>query len=320
MIVSRTPYRVSWAGGGTDLPAFCDRESGAVLSTTIDLGMHVTVHRRFEPNWRVCYDQTEITDQIEDIQHELVREALKLTEVTEPVEITTIGDVPAGTGLGSSSSLTVGLLHALYVFKGQPVTAWRLAEEACRIEIDILGKPIGRQDQYAAAFGGINWIEFGPDGQTAVRQIDLEYGLRRSLEQHSLLFFTGQTRNAEEILAQQSAATKRHRFTLRAMRDLVGPMVSALRNECFKEFGRLLHDGWQLKRSLGCGIETPLVESWYHAAIRAKAWGGKLLGAGGSGFLLIVAPPKRHEAIRQALGRPREIPFRIGGPSTAVKL
>jgi len=312
MIISQTPYRVSFAGGGTDLPAFYRQEFGAVLSTTIDQHIYVTIHRRFEPTIRVSYSRTELASTLEEVQHELVREAMRRVEIDEPLEITTIGDVPAGTGMGSSSSLTVGLLAALYGYRHRVVSPRLLAEQACRIEIDVLGKPIGRQDQYAAAFGGVNYIRFNADETVDVEPVPCRAEALRELEQRILLVYTGQTRDANAILRQQSDATADRMDVLRAMRNLADRMRHALAGEGdLDQFAALLHEGWERKRSLGCGISTGHVDEWYEAARRAGAAGGKLLGAGGGGFLLLVAPPWRHRAIREALGRPRELPFRF---------
>src|SRR6516165_1632818 len=192
MIISQTPYRVSFAGGGTDLPAYYRREFGAVLSATIDQHMYVTLHRRFEPTIRVSYSRTEIANTLDDVQHELVREAMRMVEIDEPLEITTIGDVPSGTGMGSSSSLTVGLLTALHGYRHRVVSPRLLAEQACQIEIDILGKPIGRQDQYAAAFGGVNYIRFNSDHTVDVEPVPCRAETLADLEQRSLLLYTGQ--------------------------------------------------------------------------------------------------------------------------------
>ena len=189
MIISQTPYRVSFAGGGTDLPAFYRREYGAVLSTTIDQHMYVTIHRRFEPTIRVSYSRTETSSTLEGVQHELVREAMRQAEIDEPLEITTIGDVPAGTGMGSSSSLTVGLLNALYAYRHRVVSPRLLAEQACRIEIDLLNKPIGRQDQYAAAFGGINYIRFNSDDTVDIEPLPCRAETLTELEQRTLAAF-----------------------------------------------------------------------------------------------------------------------------------
>ena len=224
MIISQTPYRVSFAGGGTDLPAFYRREYGAVLSTTIDQHMYVTIHRRFEPTIRVSYSRTETSSSLDGIQHELVREAMRQAEIDEPLEITTIGDVPAGTGMGSSSSLTVGLLNALYAYQHRVVGPQLLAEQACRIEIDVLKKPIGRQDQYAAAFGGINYIRFNSDDTVDIEPLPCRAETLTELEQRTLLLYTGQTRDANSILEQQSSGTADRMEVLRQMRDLCSKM------------------------------------------------------------------------------------------------
>ncbi|CAB5122937.1 D-glycero-alpha-D-manno-heptose 7-phosphate kinase (EC [Olavius algarvensis associated proteobacterium Delta 3] len=314
MIISQTPYRVSFAGGGTDLPVFYMQEPGAVLSVGLKHHMYVTVSPRFKESTRVAYTKTEICDAVDDIQHTIVREALRMTGLGKHLEITTIGDVPAGTGLGSSSSLAVGLLSALYAYKGNVTSPSKLAEEACNIEIDILKKPIGRQDQYAAAFGSLNYIRFNPDHTVDVEPVPYRPETLAELEKRTLLLYTQQQRDADKILVQQSAETqKKDKFTvLKAMRDLAGEMRTAISGEGdLDAFAGLLHEGWRLKRSIGCGISNSAIDSWYEAARKAGAQGGKLLGAGGGGFLLLVAPPERHDAIREALGHPQEIAFKI---------
>ena len=312
MIISQTPYRVSFAGGGTDLPAFYRKEHGAVLSTTINHHMYVTIHRRFEPTIRVSYSRTELAGTLDEVQHELVREAMRCVEIDEPLEITTIGDVPAGTGMGSSSSLTVGLLNALYAHRNQVVSPRLLAEQACRIEIEVLKKPIGCQDQYAAAFGGINYIRFNSDDSVDVEPVPCRAETLTELELRTLLLYTGQTRDANPILERQSSGTAGRMEALRQMRDLAARMRLALTGDGdLDQFASLLHEGWTLKRSLGFGISNDQVNDWYDAARKAGAIGGKLLGAGGGGFLLLIAPPWRHRAIREALNRPRELPFKI---------
>jgi D-glycero-alpha-D-manno-heptose-7-phosphate kinase len=312
MIISQTPYRVSFAGGGTDLPAFYRREFGAVLSVTIDQHIYVTLHRRFESTIRVSYSRTEVAHTIDDVQHELVREAMRMVEIDEPLEITTIGDVPSGTGMGSSSSLTVGLLMALYGYRHRVVSPKLVAEQACQVEIDVLGKPIGRQDQYAAAFGGLNYFRFNPDDTVDVEPVPCRAETLAELEKRALLLYTGQTRDANVILEQQSSATKDRVDVLRAMRDLADEMRHSLAGEGdLDRFASILHEGWELKRSLGFGISNDHINEWYATARRAGAVGGKLLGAGGGGFVLLIAPAWRHRAIREALGRPRELPFRV---------
>jgi len=312
MIISQTPYRVSFAGGGTDLPAYYRREFGAVLSVTIDQHIYVTLHRRFESTIRVSYSRTEVAHTIDDVQHELVREAMRMVEIDEPLEITTIGDVPSGTGMGSSSSLTVGLLTALYGYRHRVISPKLVAEQACQVEIDVLGKPIGRQDQYAAAFGGLNYFRFNPDDTVDVEPVPCRAETLAELEKRTLLLYTGQTRDANVILEQQSSATKDRVDVLRAMRDLADEMRHSLAGEGdLDRFASMLHEGWELKRSLGFGISNDHINEWYATARRAGAIGGKLLGAGGGGFVLLIAPAWRHRAIREALGRPRELPFKV---------
>jgi D-glycero-alpha-D-manno-heptose-7-phosphate kinase len=312
MIISQTPYRVSFAGGGTDLPAFYQQEYGAVLSMAIDKHMYVTVSPRFESSTRVSYTKVEIVDGVAQLQHELVREALQMTGLGRHLEITTVGDVPAGTGMGSSSSLTVGTLLALHAYKGQIVSAKNVAEQACRIEIDTLGKPIGKQDQYAAAFGGLNYIRFNTDGSVDVEPVPAPPQTMHELSSRLMLLYTDQQRDANGILKQQSEGTKDRMPILRAMRDLAHEMRMALGGGGgLDEFARLLHEGWELKRSLGFGISMASVDAWYEQARKLGAQGGKLLGAGGGGFLLLMAPPERHNLIREALGRPRELTLGI---------
>jgi len=312
MIITQTPYRVSFAGGGTDLPAYYKEEYGAVLSMTVNIHMYVTVSPRFHSTVRVSYTKTEITDGIEALQHEIAREALRMTGLARHIEITTIGDIPAGTGMGSSSSLTVGLLNALYAYRGEMMSTHRVAEEACRIEIDILGKPIGKQDQYAAAFGGLNYITFNPTDSVDVEPVPCRPETLNELEEGTLMFYTQQERSADSILKKQSKGTKDKFSVLTEMRDLAEEMRNALTGDGdVGEFGRLLHEGWQLKRSLGFGITNPQIDEWYEKARRAGAYGGKVLGAGGGGFMLLWAPPETHSRIREALGHPREIDFKI---------
>lgn len=312
MIITQTPYRVSFSGGGTDLPAFYRHEYGAVLSLTINKHMYVTVGPRFEPSVRVAYSRTEIAESLNDLQHTIVREGLRMLDLGSHMEITTIGDVPAGTGMGSSSTLTVGLLHALYAYKSQLVSRGEMAEKACKIEIDILQKPIGKQDQYAAAFGGLNYIRFNPDDTVDVEPVPCRAETFTQLERQILLMYTDQRREADTILKKQSQGTTDKMAVLRRMRDLADEMRHVISGRGdLDAFGKLLHEGWELKRSLGFGISDDRIDGWYAAARKAGAIGGKLLGAGGGGFLLLMAPPERHEAIRQALGRPRELDFKV---------
>ena len=312
MIITQTPYRVSFAGVGSDIPAFYEHEPGAVLSVGVNHHMYVTVSPRFEKSTRVAYTKVEIADGIDKIEHTIAREALRMTGLGEHLEITTVGDVPAGTGMGSSSSLAVGILNALYAYKGQVTSPGALAEKACEIEIDILKKPIGRQDQYAAAFGGVNYIRFNPDHSVEVEPVPTSPKFLDQLEKHIILLYTDQQRDADTILKKQSAGSRNKMGVLREMRDLAGELRTTMGGQGnLEDFGRILHHAWELKRSLGFGISNAGVDDWYEAARANGAMGGKLLGAGGGGFLLVMAPPERHEAIRDAVGRPREMKFSI---------
>ncbi len=319
MIISQTPYRVSFAGGGTDLPAFYRSEPGAVLSVGLQSHMYVTVSPRFKSSVRVAYSRTEIAETVAEVEHTIVRTALEMTELGRHLEITTIGDLPAGTGMGSSSTLTVGLLNALHAYKGRVSSATDLAEQACEIEIDRLGKPIGKQDQYAAAFGGINYIRFNPDESVQVEPVPCARETVAEIERRSMLVYTAKQRSADGILERQSEGTADKMATLRAMRDLAGEMRGALAGRGdVDEFAALLDEGWRLKRSLGFGISSSDIDDMYETARRAGAQAGKLLGAGGGGFVYLIAPPERHEAILEALGQPQQVRFGIDSLGSRV--
>jgi D-glycero-alpha-D-manno-heptose-7-phosphate kinase len=322
MIVSRTPLRVSLVGGGTDLPEFADEHGGAVVSTTVDMWVTVIVAKRFEGDVRVSYSQTEIVDSAADIEHELVREAMRMTGVPRGVEVITLADVPSrGTGLGSSSSVTIGLLNALYAFQGIYKPPLQLAEEAAQIEIEILGKPIGRQDHYAAAVGGCNFIEFLPgDGGVRVEPIVCPTGTLRRVQRSLLLFYTGQERRAEDILGVQRAAIRDGKAVeaLKEIRQLAYELRARLAAEDDEALGRLLHQNWTLKQGLGGAVAGPEVDAWYDRARAAGAVGGKILGAGGGGFLLVAAPTDRHDAVRAALADMREVPLRFTRRGTHI--
>ncbi len=286
MIISRTPVRVSFCGGGTDLPAYYEGSENGGLVTSMGLArhIHVTVNARFDDSVRVGYSRTEIVDDFEELEHELVREAMRLTGVTAGIEITTIADIPSrGTGLGSSSTLTVGLLNALHNFAGRTPDAAQLAEEACRIEIDILGQPIGRQDQYAAAFGGANQIAFMPDDSVIITPLDFDAA---ALEAHYFLVYTGMTRKATDILGRQSASSEKKRSDLDALRQQAIEVRAALESNDHAAVGALLDASWQIKRNLVDGITVGELDDLYSSIIDLGASGGKLLGAGGGGFFL----------------------------------
>jgi D-glycero-alpha-D-manno-heptose-7-phosphate kinase len=323
MIISRTPLRVSFFGGGSDLPAYYRQHGGAVLSTAIDKSVYVTVSRKFDDAVRVSYSRTEEVAHAADVEHPLVREALALLDIDGGVEITSVADIPArGTGLGSSSSFTVGLLNALHAHQGRRVAARRLAEESCVVEIDRCGEPIGRQDQYAAAFGGFNLIRFHPDDRVEVTETPCPADAKAAELQRRLLFFyTGVTRPADPLLGALSAEVARPGAAASATGELCGLALTAadaLGAGDVDALGSMLDHAWRLKRSLAAGISNATVDAAYDAALAAGAVGGKLLGAGGGGFLMFIAPPERHDAVRAALGALRETPFKFAPCGSAI--
>jgi D-glycero-alpha-D-manno-heptose-7-phosphate kinase len=306
---------MSFAGGGSDLPVFYRRFGGAVVSTSINQFVYVTVNRKFDEKIRVSYSRTEEARSVERVKHPLVREAMKLLEISGGVEITSIADIPGrGTGLGSSSSFTVGLLHALHAYSERHAGAEQLAREATEIEIERCGEPIGKQDQYAAAFGGLNFIQFNPDDSVNVEPIICRRETLQQVQAHLLVFYTGVTRRAASILKhQQSALTtgKRQQNVTRRMADLARQLRRDLQQNRLESFGEMIHEGWRLKKSLATGIASDRIDDWYLKARKAGALGGKLLGAGAGGFLMFYAPADRHEAIAQALADLRRMDFRL---------
>jgi len=313
MIISRTPLRISFAGGGSDLPAFYRQEMGAVVSTAINKYIFITVNPKFDKQIRASYSRTEMVDSVEELRHELIREALKQVGIAGAIEITSISDIPSqGTGLGSSSTYTVGLLNALYAYQGRLAGAERLAREACHIEIERCGKPIGKQDQYIAAYGGLQLIRFNPDGSVFVDPVICAPETKRRLQEHLLLLYTGLVRSADEILSEQSRNTQNDREKQAGLRRMVGlaeQMQEALSRNDLAGFGELLHAGWMEKRKLASGISKPCIDEWYERARAHGAIGGKILGAGGGGFLLLYAPPEQHKKISDALPELRPIDF-----------
>lgn len=322
VIISRTPLRVSFLGGGSDLPSYYCRHGGAVLSTTIDQSVYVTVSRKFDDAVRVSYSRTEEVAHASQIEHPLVREALALLGIEGGVEITSIADIPAkGTGLGSSSSFTVGLLNALHAYCGRHATAADLAQESCQIEIDRCGEPIGKQDQYAAAFGGFNFIRFHPDDFIEVKKVVCPQPVIADLQAHLLFFYTGLTRSASALLQQQAVDVATSEEKTVAMGEMACLAEAAFTDLCagnIRTLGKRLHEAWQLKKHMTSGITNSFIEEAYQAAIDAGAEGGKLLGAGGGGFLMFFAPPERHDAIRHALQRLRETPFRFAPQGSSI--
>ena len=311
MIVVQTPLRVSFLGGGTDFDNFYIHHGGAVLSTAIDKFIFVVIKERFDDNIHVNYTKKEVVDQVDQLKHELVRESMRLTGVVKGIDISTFADIPAeGTGLGSSSSITVGLLQALFTYQGQTVSTKTLAEEACHIEIEIVGKPIGRQDQYIAAYGNMQLITFSKDG-IEIEKVGLSPEEKQRLNDNLLLFYTGITRKSSEILSEQKANIGKNIELLHEIHKLVYKARDAILESEFDAFGEVLHKGWELKKQLASNISNSTIDEIYDVARRVGAIGGKVTGAGGGGFLLLYCPKDRQDDVTIALKGLRRLPFRF---------
>lgn len=308
LVTTKTPLRVSFAGGGTDLPSYYEAHGGAVVSSTIDKYVYVTVktHRCdiFPDKYRLNYHDSEHVTNIEDIKNDIIRECLIFMEYDDPLYVSTVADVPASSGLGSSSSFAVGLLSALHLLKGERVSIAQLAEEACEIEISRLGHPIGKQDQYAAAFGGLNRLVFATNGTVSIDPIRLSKRSASGLFDNIMMFWTSIERSANTILAEQKESTvagdkSRHL-------DLIKSHSSALYDFFtggyeLDQFGQLLDETWAAKRELATLISNPEIDKWYNSAMSAGAFGGKISGAGGGGFLMLIVPDHSRHSVRQAL-------------------
>ena len=282
MIITQTPLRIGLLGGGTDLPDYYREHGGRVLNCAIDKYIYVIVKQRFDDDIYVNYSKKEIVSRVDDLEHELVREAMLMTGVTKGVEITTLADIPsAGSGLGSSSAVTVGLLNALFAYQGHQVSAEELAQRACEIEIERCGKPIGKQDQYIAAFGGIRDIRFGPGEEVVAEELGLPAAERRALQHQIMLFYTGITRSANTILAEQNANIAATRPQLDLLRDLAGFAVDRLRSGDVDAIGPALRESWEAKRKLASGVSNGQIDDAVGRALDAGASGAKLTGAGG---------------------------------------
>lgn len=326
MIISRTPLRISFAGGGSDLPAYYREEGGAVLSTAIDKYVYLAVHRYFYPGQTLLkYSRTERVDNLDDIQHPIFRECLKMLGL-HGLDISSMADVPAGTGLGSSSSFTVSLLNVLHAYKHEAVGPEYLARTACEVEIERLGDPIGKQDQYAAAYGGLNYIRFLPDESVVVEKVVMNPAVKAQLERNLVMIYTGGTRSASALLARQGQAMgdRAKRETMRRMVAMAGELRSVLEKGEIDDFGHILHEGWMLKQSLSGEISNATVAALYEKGLKAGAIGGKLLGAGGSGFVLFYCPEERQPAFRRAMGCGEagvanyELPFRFEAAGSSI--
>lgn len=324
MIVTQTPLRIGLVGGGTDLPAYSEPYGGLTLSAAIDKYIYVVVNQRFDDDIVLNYSKKEVVSKVEDVQHDLIREALILTGVSKGVEITTLADITsAGSGLGSSSSVTVGVLNALHAYSGRQVPAAELADQACHIEINRCGKPIGRQDQYIAAFGGVRAIRYGPGDRVDAREVQLDGRTRRDLENQVMLFYTGTRKTtADDILADQVSRISHTRPYLDQLRDLAEDTIRYLRDGSAESVGMAVDESWKIKRELGGGVSSDRIDSAVTAALEAGAYGAKICGAGGGGFMLVACGPWKQQSVRTALARlgMREMPVRLDRYGTRVVL
>ena len=304
MIVTRTPVRIPLGGGGTDLPAYYSKHGGFLVSAAIDKHIYIMVNKRFENSIRISYSKTEIVNSVDDIEHPIVREALRLVGITGGIEIVSIADVPSNSGLGTSSSFAVGLLNALHTFKGEYVSPVTLAQEACHIEIDVLREPIGKQDQYLGALGGITCLDIDKQGQVSATSLLLPNHTMDELESNTLIFYTGIRRSASQVLAKQSESLSRDEYEVReAMHTIkqIGISIkAALEQGDLHTFGELLDSHWQTKKRLSSAISFGEVDRWYEIARKNGALGGKLMGAGGGGFLMFYCNNNKNK-LREAM-------------------
>lgn len=313
MIIAKAPVRMSFVGGGSDLKSFYQHHPGAVVSTAIDKYVYVTVNDCFDESIKIKYSEVEKVEHIDHLKHDRAKEILRLLGIANGIEVSTLADIPSkGTGLGSSSTFTVAMLHAIHAHKGEHVSAKTLAEEACRIEIDILGEPIGPQDQYAAAHGGLNFIQFNSDDTVVVNPIVCQKETLKKLEDNLIIFYTGITRSASSILSEQKKNCQSDSAKIETMKKMVQlayDLKEELEKNRIKNFGKILHENWILKKQMAGGISSGDIDRWYDAAIDAGAEGGKLLGAGGGGFMLFYAPKSKHSGIKSALSELRPFDF-----------
>ncbi len=319
MIITKTPFRVSFCGGGSDIPLFYREHGGCVISTSINRYMYISIHPFFdEKKTSLKYSRTETVDRLSDIQHSIFKRVLTDMDISG-VEITSTADVPSGTGLGSSSSFTVGLLHSIYCYKERFVPKTKIAEEACDVEINRLGNPIGKQDQYAAACGGLNFITFHKDDSVTVEPIIINQETLQELQDNIVIYYTGITHDANKILAEQKSNISQADKTanLIGMCDLAKSMKKSLEDNELSDFGKILDEGWQKKRELASGITDARIDGMYEKAMKNGASGGKLLGAGGGGFLLFYCEKYKQKRLDDALGLKR-FPVRFEHDGTSV--
>lgn len=324
LVVTRTPLRVSLMGGGTDLPDFYERRGrGAVISLALGRYIYVVVKRHakiFNEQYRISYSKTEVAQNLNEIQNNVIRECLQFANIQESLYVSTFSDIPAASGLGSSSALTVGLMNALYAFKRENITRYQLAEEACEIEISRMGQPIGKQDQYAATFGGLNMYEFLSDGHVNVKGIKVPHGYLDNLFKSSTLYWTGLTRNVETILTEQKQNfSQGSTNSAEAILDMVSPFNSALfSGATAPQIATMIDQSWALKKQFSSSVSNSKIEEYYSDAKNAGAYGGKICGGGGGGFLLLLHPNELRDSIGKAAGFPFHLKLNMDFSGTEV--
>ena len=320
MIITRAPFRVSFCGGGSDLPSFYEKYGGCVISTSIRKYMYLSMHNYFYKDKIILkYSETEIVDDYSQIRHKYFKQCLSDFGI-KGVAIASMADIPAGTGLGSSSAFTVALLQLLHTYRGEYIPKYKLAKDACETEIEKLGEPIGKQDQFASAFGGLNFIEFRRDGYVNVEPIVMKPSSYKKLENNILMFYLGGTHSASAILKQQSENIKsvdKAELQLK-MCEITKVLRNELQNNNIDSMGDLLHENWILKKSLASGISNPFIDDVYSRAIKAGATGGKLLGAGGAGFMIFYVPENKHQNVRSELADLREMEFEMDNSGASI--
>lgn len=320
MVITKTPFRVSLCGGGSDIPAFYEKHGGCVISTTINKYMYITSHPSFnKTNTVLKYSKTESVNDLNEIEHSIFRECLK-QEGLEGLELTSIADIPQGTGLGSSSSFTVGLIKNLKCYKREFISDHDVAEAACEMEINKLGNPIGKQDQYAAAYGGLNYYQFNKDGTVVVEPVLMSHDAFKQLEKNLVMLYVGGEHSASEILKEQSANVKSGDKEAGQKRivELTHELKYELEHDNIDFVGKALHENWLIKRTLASGISNPKFDEWYDKAINSGATGGKILGAGGSGFFLFYVPEEKQEKFKQEMSELPEMEFKFDHQGTSV--
>lgn len=325
IVISRTPLRLTLGGGGTDLPSYYTRFGGHVISTALDKYVYLAVKKRFESEIRLSYSTTEIVKNVEEIYHPVVREALKAIGLVNHLEIVSIGDIPSKTGLGSSGSFTIGLLHALHAYRGDHPSRQELADEACHIEMEILKEPSGKQDPYIASFGAFTCLNIDKNGGVEVKSLEISTDAARELENNLLFFYTGFQRDAKEVLANQGSAIERDEEraleSMHRIKEIGFKVKRALESGDIAEFGRLQHEHWIAKRSVTEKMSNPLIDKWYALALKNGAMGGKIMGAGGGGFLMFYCENGR-DSVKKAMAAEglTEVRFRLGVEGSKIIL